>query len=267
MKPRLIIFSDLDGTFLDHQTYSRAQSTPALKRLLGAGAAFVINSSKTRAEIEPLLEELGLVAPFIVENGAAVFIPTDLGFSHGPGGFERRGPYDVAVLGAEHARVMEGFDQLSRRFGMESFSRLPLERLMELAGLDRVQAERARQREFTEPFVLADERQARALEEDAGKLGLRLARGGRFHHLMGNNDKGRAIGILAGLYRARGPIVTVGVGDSPNDEPMLRAVDRPFLVARPDGGHAPVTALSLTCLKGVGPAGFAQMAERLLTQL
>jgi predicted mannosyl-3-phosphoglycerate phosphatase (HAD superfamily) len=60
--------------------------------------------------------------------------------------------------------------------------------------------------------------------------------GGRFHHLVGSSDKGKAVQTLTELYRRdRGPVRTVGLGDSPNDEPMLRAVDVPVLIRRPDG--------------------------------
>ncbi len=41
----------------------------------------------------------------------------------------------------------------------------------------------------------------------------------------------------------RGLQVVIGLGDSANDEPMLRAVDTPVLVRRPDGGHLEVRDL------------------------
>jgi mannosyl-3-phosphoglycerate phosphatase len=46
-----IIYTDLDGTFLDHRTYSCAESLPALRAATAQGTPIVFCSSKTRAEV------------------------------------------------------------------------------------------------------------------------------------------------------------------------------------------------------------------------
>ncbi|MCR4397276.1 MAG: HAD-IIB family hydrolase, partial [Candidatus Saccharicenans sp.] len=77
------------------------------------------------------------------------------------------------------------------------------------------------------------------LRQEASRYGLRITAGGRFYHLTGDNDKGRAVRLLKKLYRLKfGRIVTIGLGDSANDWPMLREVNYPVLVARPDGSHS-----------------------------
>ncbi len=56
---------------------------------------------------------------------------------------------------------------------------------------------------------------------------------GRFFHVLGNSDKGRAVSILAEFYRkAYGPLTTVALGDSLNDLPMLNGVDIPIVVRK-----------------------------------
>jgi predicted mannosyl-3-phosphoglycerate phosphatase (HAD superfamily) len=72
---QLVVFTDLDGTLLDHQTYSFQAARPMINKLLRLGIPIVINTSKTRAETEILSRRLKLNHPFIVENGGAVFIP------------------------------------------------------------------------------------------------------------------------------------------------------------------------------------------------
>jgi predicted mannosyl-3-phosphoglycerate phosphatase (HAD superfamily) len=74
---QIIVYSDLDGTFLDHRTYSCADSLNAFHLLTGHGVPIVFCSSKTRAEIETILEELPVKNPFIIENGAAIYVPLD----------------------------------------------------------------------------------------------------------------------------------------------------------------------------------------------
>jgi predicted mannosyl-3-phosphoglycerate phosphatase (HAD superfamily) len=59
-----------------------------------------------------------------------------------------------------------------------------------------------------------------------------VTHGGRFFHLLGPHDKGRAVRQVLALY---GPVYAIGLGDSANDVPMLAAVDEPILMPGPDG--------------------------------
>ena len=73
MTRRMIVFSDLDGTLLDHETYSFEPARPALDRLKREGHVLVLASSKTAAEIAPLRDAMGFShCPAIVENGAGI---------------------------------------------------------------------------------------------------------------------------------------------------------------------------------------------------
>lgn len=126
------------------------------------------------------------------------------------------------------------------------------------------------QREFDEPFLMPTEdavlaaRVVRAFTE----RGLQVSRGGRFHHLSGNSDKGRAVRVLTNLIQAGGSqFETVGLGDSPNDIPMLAAVQHPFLVMRPGGFHDPTVLqkpFNLKLVPAEGPIGWNQAILELL---
>ncbi len=71
--PKLVVFSDLDGTLLDHDAYSWDAAKPALDRLAERDIPVVLASSKTAREVEILQEQMGLSGrPAIVENGAGV---------------------------------------------------------------------------------------------------------------------------------------------------------------------------------------------------
>jgi len=73
----MIIFTDLDGTLLDHSGYSWRDALPALKEIRSKNVPLVMCTSKTRKEVEVLQEEMGLREPFIVENGAGIYFPED----------------------------------------------------------------------------------------------------------------------------------------------------------------------------------------------
>ena len=72
---KTIIFTDLDGTFLNHDDYSYQDSLQALNSIFQKEIPLIFTTSKTKIEIEKLQNNLQITEPFIVENGAAIFIP------------------------------------------------------------------------------------------------------------------------------------------------------------------------------------------------
>lgn len=69
----IVVFSDLDGTLLDHQDYSWGPALPALKLLHDLGAGLVLATSKTAAEVCGLRDAIGFPDwPAIVENGGGL---------------------------------------------------------------------------------------------------------------------------------------------------------------------------------------------------
>jgi len=75
MKKQLIIFTDLDGTFLDYNTHSFSALEHILIRLKKLDVPLIFCTSKTRAEIEALRQKCHNSHPFISGNGGGVFIP------------------------------------------------------------------------------------------------------------------------------------------------------------------------------------------------
>ena len=70
-----LVFTDLDGSLLDHHSYSFDAARSTLERLDELGIPVIPVTSKTRAEIKQIRDALGNKHPFVAENGAAVFIP------------------------------------------------------------------------------------------------------------------------------------------------------------------------------------------------
>jgi mannosyl-3-phosphoglycerate phosphatase len=67
-----LVFTDLDGTLLDHDSYSFEAARPALELLAARGVPVILASSKTEAEMRPIAEAIGISHPMIVENGAGL---------------------------------------------------------------------------------------------------------------------------------------------------------------------------------------------------
>lgn len=57
MRPCLVVFTDLDATLLDEETYGYEAAAPALQELRRLGAPLVLCTGRTRAEVEPLHRE------------------------------------------------------------------------------------------------------------------------------------------------------------------------------------------------------------------
>ena len=70
-----LIFTDLDGTLLDYFSYSFEPAARLLASLSKRRFPVIINSSKTFAEIVRIREKMNNGDPFIVENGAAIYLP------------------------------------------------------------------------------------------------------------------------------------------------------------------------------------------------
>jgi len=270
---KLVFFTDLDGTLLDHRTYAWTAARQALRALAGRQLPLVIVTSKTCAEVVPLLQELDRREPFVVENGGAICVPAGY-FAFRIEGAEQAGRgWQRVTLGTPYPRLVAALATAAQRARVQvrGFNQMSVREVAERTGLKWVAVRRARRREFDEAFVILDGGGGAwpRLRPEIRRLGLRATRGSRFFHIMGANDKGMAVRRLAAWFRRAegGRVRTVSLGDSPNDIPMLRAVDFPVLVARPGGRYDPETSAAVPTARragGIGPEGWNRAVLRLL---
>ena len=257
----LIIFSDLDGTLLDHETYSFEAARPALEALREANVPLILCTSKTRPETERWRQTLDNAHPFIVENGGAVFVPE--GYFGASARFDRRdGGYGILEFGRPYAEIRKALGAIRASTGLplRGFGDMTVDEIAACCGLTRSDAGLAAAREYDEPFEGIESGALAQVVQEARSRGLRVVGGGRFHHLTGGSNKGRAVRALRALFEAdRGPVSAVGLGDSANDEPMLRAVERPVIIRRPDGAHFEAADLAgLIVTSHPGPEGWRE---------
>lgn len=266
--PRLVLFTDLDGTLLDHDTYSFEPAREALAALESENVPVVFTTSKTRAEIEKWRRLAGNTAPFISENGGAIFVPE--GYFGGDFVYDRKeNGYLVIELGAPHRELARALGDIRRETGIEirGVSEMDIEEIMKLTGLGEEDAALVRKREYGEPFVVGGGIEAEeTVVGEIEKRGLRHTQGGRFHHILGRNDKGKAVSILKGLYvKEWGLVETAGIGDSLNDLPMLKAVDIPILVRKPGGGYDErIDIAGMAIADAPGPRGWNSAILKLI---
>jgi len=299
---KLIIFTDLDGTLLDYSTYSFEAALPALQLLKEKDVPLIICSSKTRKEIEHYRKKLTNNHAFISENGGGICIPKgyfdssirDLSFyveneinmSHsdkkdnennppsppftkgGKGGFSEENDYYVIRLGAQYSDLRKAIQEIRKEgFDVRGFGDMTAKELVEVANLSIDEAIMAKGRDFDEPFIFqGSEEEARRLFNSIRSKGFNCTQG-RFFHILGNSDKGKAVSILIESYKKKfGEIVTIAIGDSPNDIPMLEIVDYPIIVLKPDGSYDPhIDIANLIKADGIGPEGWNKAVLKLLS--
>jgi len=217
----MIVFSDLDGSLLDHDTYDWAPAQPALALLDEQSIPLVLVSSKTLAELEEIREQLELGHPVVVENGAVVDIPSGY-FSADVK------PPASAVTRAELQSV---YRDVKRQHGFrcEAFYELGVSGIARETGLPERQAGLANERQATEPVLWHDDDEsAQRFQQEMTSRGLRCVRGGRFLHLMGDTGKAEAVSQLLDAYSGMWPgktMTSVSLGDAPNDLGMLSVTD------------------------------------------
>jgi mannosyl-3-phosphoglycerate phosphatase len=273
MPAHWVFFTDLDGTLLDHANYRWTVARGALAAIRRRGSPLVIVTSKSRAEVLPLLGELDRRDPFVVENGGAIYLPAGYFQFRVKGARSAGRGWQRVSLGTSRRKLVRVLERAARRTGVRvrGFAQMTTGQVAAATGLGLGEARRALRREYDEPFLILD-RGTRAwacLRGEIRREGLRATRGSRFFHILGANDKGVAVRHLMGWFRrARGtPLRTVGLGDSPNDIALLRAVDIPILVARPGGRYDSETLAAVPGIRragGVGPQGWDRAVRALL---
>ena len=231
MATKTVVFADLDGTLLDDQ-YKFDKTKPIIDKLSTLGTFIVFCSSKTRSEIEYYRKALDQNEPFIAENGSAIFIPKNyFPFSYA---CTKSQEYNVIRLGASYETLRNKLAKIRERTAAKivGFGDLSLKELALDSGLPLNLAKLAKKREHDEPFRILKGNRSSILSAIKSE-GLSCSEGGKYFHLTGNTDKGKAVTILKKLYHQMiGDINYVGIGDGPNDLPMLNAVDKPFLIRR-----------------------------------
>ncbi len=217
----LIVFSDLDGSLLDHDSYDWQAARPALEIIRDRDIPLVLVSSKTIAELDAYRAQLELRHPVVAENGAAMHIPDDY--------FPRSATFSSGAMRRAQLQLAYTEVKMANAFNCEAFYELGVAGIMRATGLTEQQAIHANERSASEPILWLDsDDRAAQFEQQMNVRGLRCIRGGRFLHLMGDTGKAAVVRELMDAYARKWPgkaLTSVSLGDGPNDLGMLAMTD------------------------------------------
>ncbi|GAA4878031.1 HAD-IIB family hydrolase [Ferrimonas pelagia] len=254
-----LVVTDLDGTLLDHHTYQYDAAQAALALCRQRRIPLIFNTSKTLAESQALASALSLHWPMVVENGSAIHLPEPL-----------EGEPRAVILGQPRQQLVAWLQRERQRagFSVQGFSDWSVAELAAHTGLSLAQAELAQQREYSEPLLWQDTEHAfLTFQASARAQGFTLLKGGRFFHLLGQTDKGRATTWLRQHYHTRSgqPVQIIALGDGHNDSAMLAAADVAVQIRSPVHPFPPKPAAKRVIQTELcGPAGWAQALLSLL---
>ncbi len=220
----LWVVSDVDGTLMDH-SYDLTPAKETIKTLQKLSIPVILCTSKTAAEVKVIRKELNLTDPYIVENGAAIY------------GESLQKVNGQIILGKKYEILEEILKLISKEINYEL---IPLNNLAdseatELTGLKGNSLTLMRDRHWSMPFLNPPVFLEDKINICCKKFNVDIFKGNRMSHLLSTkSNKGLAINALK-EYSNTQKIEIIGLGDSPNDLPLLLNSDIKIVIPGIDG--------------------------------
>ena len=218
------IVSDVDGTLMDH-SYDLSPARETIKKLQKLSIPVILCTSKTAAEVNVIRNELNLTDPYIVENGAAIY---------GESLVKVNGEI---ILGEKYETLEDILKNISQEI---NYKLIPLNNLTDqdatdLTGLRGNSLTLMRDRHWSMPFLNPPSFLEERIDECCKKFKVEIFKGNRMSHLLSiNSNKGKAINALK-KYSDIKNIQIIGLGDSPNDLPLLLNSDIRIVIPNING--------------------------------
>jgi len=223
-----VIFTDLDGTVLNHHDYTYEAVLPLLNVLKIKHIPVILNSSKTLAELEVWQRRLKLNTPMVAENGGVIRYTSATGIQTQLIGM----PYEQIRSTLAHLRNLNGWQ-------FEGFGDWTVAEVMNHTHLSSSDAVLAKERQVTEPILWQDSDANLVVFKTAlAVMGLVLKKGGRFYHVMAKHDKADAMDYIKqnlAILNLQGEVTLIALGDGENDISMLDYADRAVVMPAATG--------------------------------
>ena len=218
------VVSDVDGTLMDH-SYDLTPAKETIKKLQKLSIPVILCTSKTASEVKVIRKELNLTDPYIVENGAAIY------------GESLEKVNGEIILGKKYEKLEEILNLISKEI---DYKLIPLNNLAdseatELTGLKGNSLTLMRDRHWSMPFLNPPGFLEDKINICCKKFNVDIFKGNRMSHLLSTkSNKGKAIKALK-EYSNTQKIEIIGLGDSPNDLPLLLNSDIKIVIPGIDG--------------------------------
>nr|WP_075487873.1 mannosyl-3-phosphoglycerate phosphatase-related protein YedP [Prochlorococcus marinus] len=218
------VVSDVDGTLMDH-SYDLTPAKETIKKLQKFSIPVILCTSKTASEVRVIRKELNLIDPYIVENGAAIY------------GESLKRVNGEIILGIEYELLEEILNLISIEidYKLTPLNNLTDHEATELTGLKGNSLNLMRDRHWSMPFLNPPSFLDKKITNCCKKFKVDIFKGNRMSHLLSrNSNKGKAIDALKKYSNIKN-IKIIGLGDSPNDLPLLLNSDIRIVIPGKEG--------------------------------
>ena len=275
MKP--IVFTDLDGSLLNHENYSFEAAQPALNLLQRKKIPVIPNTSKTMAELLPLRTLIANNDPFIVENGAAIYIPVGYFLSQ-PKETKKKEYQGQQFWQYSKAYPRSHWQEMIDRLHWKNtndylgFDQMGISGILKHTGLRLEDAMLANERAFSEPLLwLGKQQDKKEFIASVKSLGAEVVEGGRFLHIIDpSTDKASAMNQLIEIFKEannQDTLCSIALGDSSNDISMLNAADYAAVIRSPSHSRPSLSRQENTYISSdFGPCGWNQVIQMILLE-
>ena len=244
-KNKILIFTDLDGSILDRDTFKFDQIKQYMKKILNSGILIIPNSSKTESEIIEFNQELGENLAYISENGSVI---------NGLNLLNSNFPNKI-ILSREKKELVEIFTNKvpeNLQSKCKFISNLNKKDQINIFGLGETKLKYALDRKYTEPFLFeGSKNEKKDLTKILKKNSLTIQEGGRVINLCDNVNN----------------IKVIAVGDNYNDLDMLKNSDLPCLVFNDQFREDQINIDNLIISNRPSPDGWADVVKKALVKL
>ena len=259
----ILIFTDLDGTLLNRNTFNFDSIKTFLDELKNKNIIIIPNSSKTEDEIIEFNNEANFKFPFISENGSII---------HNLNFLSDEFP-DKIILAKNVYEIQNIFDKninQDLKSKCKVVSSLTTSEQTQIFGLPENKLKNVFKRTCTIPIKFVGNNEEKLiLKNMLLETGLDLKDGGRVLNLGDRINKADAMKkiIIMLQQKFKSKPKTIAVGDNHNDLEMLKNSDIPCLVKNDKFINKDLQIKNLIISKQTAPEGWVEVVKLALEKI
>ncbi len=260
----MIVYSDLDGCFLDRETYSYDKTIEYAQKIIDSDNMLIFCSSKTYEEIYDIMNNIDRQMPFIVENGGGIYIPNKFNYLITED-YSVKNNGRLINLTDNKIDIYNAIKNIRKETGIEmvTYQDLTINAICTITGLNKYQAAYAKNRNFSETIItVLNNCEIKILESRLNQLNLTCTNGSRYYTIHPNDiNKGKAALMLFESIKDMriSNDITIGIGDSSNDESLLSITDISYLLKNKYNQWQDIKGNNIIKIDGLGQLGWIKV--------
>ena len=262
-KKQIIIFTDLDGSLLNKDTFRFDEIEDYFRELISKGIKIIPNSSKTEAELSDFNNQYNLNLSFIAENGSSIH---GLNLMH-------KNLSEKISLSKSTDQIYTIYNEnipSNLKNKITFILKLNSKEQQEIFGLPLDKMMLALKRNYSLPIqFVGNEIEKNEFIKIIKHVGLTVQTGGRIMNICDNVNKSKAMSKALKLIskKLEGEIVTIGVGDNENDIEMIKQSNYPCLVKNENFNSSLINIDNLIKSSEPSPRGWSDVIKKAIQKI